>query len=63
VTPEEKAAGCLSPQNLLTAVVALAEDGLVVLEEAIEGKHLDVINDRMVHDVDDVVKRPTTHFK
>lgn len=63
MTPEEKAAGCLSHQNLLTAVVAIAEDGLVVLENAIEGSHLDAVNERMVQDVDDVVNRPTTHFK
>ena len=44
-------------------MVAIHEDGMVVFEDAIDGEHLDRVNDRMVQDVENLVNRPGTHFK
>ena len=63
VSEEERANGRLSPRNLLTSIVALAEDGLVVLDGAIDVKHLDIINAVMLRDMDEAIKRKTTHVK
>jgi hypothetical protein len=50
VSPEEKAQGGLTWKNLELANRALHHDGLVVLENAISHKKLDLLNQKMVDD-------------
>ena len=63
ISRDEQSSGALTPENLLTAVVALAEDGLVVLENAVDKEHIDILHERILEDVDEIVKMETTHFK
>ncbi|KAH8909339.1 hypothetical protein BR93DRAFT_924351 [Coniochaeta sp. PMI_546] len=48
VTPEELASGALSKPNIEKAVVALAEDGVVILDNACSPASLDFLNGPMV---------------
>jgi hypothetical protein len=48
---------------MLEAITAIAEDGLVILENAVELAHVDALNEQMVKDTMDLVNRATTHFK
>ncbi|RVX72715.1 hypothetical protein B0A52_04113 [Exophiala mesophila] len=50
ITPEERAANVISKKNLEKAVVALAEDGVVILDDAIAPESLDFLNVPMVED-------------
>jgi hypothetical protein len=48
ITTEERASGVMSKQNIEKAIVALAEDGVVVLNGAVEEEALDLLNGLMV---------------
>ncbi len=50
ITAEERASGIMSKQNIEKAIVALAEDGVVVLNNAVEEEALDLLNGRMVEE-------------
>lgn len=63
ISPEERARGVASQATILKAIVAIAEDGLVVLDNAIDLSHIDALNRRMVKEAEDLINRPTTHFK
>ncbi|KAK5048681.1 hypothetical protein LTR84_005772 [Exophiala bonariae] len=49
-TPEERASGRLSEQNLETAVRHVRKDGLVVVQDVVEHEILDKLNEKMVQD-------------
>ncbi|KAJ9142390.1 Phytanoyl-CoA dioxygenase [Pleurostoma richardsiae] len=50
ITPNELVSRSMSRQNVEKAVVALAEDGVVVLDNAISHEALDLLNQRMVEE-------------
>ena len=51
VSPDEVAAGTLTPEHLETAVSAVLEDGFVVLEGVVSSASLDALHERMVADI------------
>lgn len=51
----------IGSHNLQAALEALSEDGLVVLENAVDPSHLDKLNERMVADAEKLRYRQTTH--
>ncbi|EXJ79291.1 hypothetical protein A1O3_08793 [Capronia epimyces CBS 606.96] len=48
ISAEERACNKISKQNLERAVVALSEDGIVILDDAVSEESLDFLNTRMV---------------
>lgn len=58
VTPEEKAEGKLTAAHLAAATEALKANGLVVLENVVDPAHLAVLRDRMLEDVQEILRRP-----
>lgn len=50
VTPEERSLGRLSPEHLARAVSALLEHGFVILANAVDPAHLDLLRERMEAD-------------
>lgn len=50
ITPEERASKKISKPNLEKAVVALWEDGIVILDDAVSTESLDFLNPRMVEE-------------
>ena len=48
ITPEERASGVMSKQNIEKAIVALNADGVVVLANAVDEEALDHLNGPMV---------------
>lgn len=63
ISEVERLEGALTKQHLLYAITALAEDGMVVLDGAIDLAHIDAMNTRIVSDCKDLVQRPNAHFK
>lgn len=61
LTDEELATKLISSNNLQNALEALHEDGLVVLENAVDPAHLDKLNDRMLSDTEILTRQKTTH--
>jgi ectoine hydroxylase-related dioxygenase (phytanoyl-CoA dioxygenase family) len=59
VRPEERAAGALDPTRLAEAQRALLHDGLVVLDDAIDVGHVDILRERMEADLTEVASRET----
>jgi hypothetical protein len=62
LTPEDRAAGRLLGGSLRTAVDALRTDGLVLLEDAVDPAHLDVLHERILADIDDLRGRPDAPY-
>ncbi|OKL55872.1 hypothetical protein UA08_08860 [Talaromyces atroroseus] len=62
VTDEEWASGRLSKSNIEKGVVALAEDGVVILENAIPDSVIDPLNKRMTADAKYLRSAPGTQF-
>ncbi|KIV87758.1 hypothetical protein PV11_03280 [Exophiala sideris] len=62
ISPEERQAGKISKQNLEKAVVALTEDGVVVLDNAISEESLDFLNTRMVEEAKALRESSSTWF-
>lgn len=60
----ERETGNLSPINLLEAIDAFYRDGVVVLENAIEVRFIDQLNDRMKRDTEELLRNETKiHWK
>lgn len=55
--PTEKREGCLSQRNMQLALEALHHDGIVMLEDVIPSKMLDVLNERMCKDTHTLIGR------
>ncbi|EXJ96086.1 hypothetical protein A1O1_01212 [Capronia coronata CBS 617.96] len=62
ISPEERASNTISKQNLEKAVVALSEDGVVVLDGAVSQESLDFLNPRMVEEAKALREGPSTWF-
>lgn len=62
ITPEERSSRTLSKQNIERGVVALAEDGVVILEDAVSHESLDFLNERMVKEAKTLRGASGTHF-
>ena len=61
LTDQELADKTIGSHSLQAALEALHEDGLVVLENAVDPAHLDKLNERMVADAEILKGRKTTH--
>lgn len=62
ITPEEKAAGHLTPEHIQTALAALRDDGFVVLENVVSSESLDALREKMLADVEAFTNRPDAPF-
>ncbi|KIM96945.1 hypothetical protein OIDMADRAFT_131433 [Oidiodendron maius Zn] len=62
LTAEELATKSIGSHNLQAALEALHEDGLVVLENAVNPDHLDHLNERMVADAEKLKTRENAHI-
>ncbi|KAI5925887.1 hypothetical protein F4810DRAFT_613038 [Camillea tinctor] len=62
ITPDERTARKISKRNLEKAVVALSEDGVVVLDSAVSTDSLDLLNPRMVEEARALRDGPGTWF-
>lgn len=58
LSDEERESGNLTPVNLFDAITAFHRDGLVVLENAIDTKYIDILHDRMEEDTQELIKNP-----
>jgi len=58
VTESEKEAGQLTAAHLAAATDALKADGLVVLANVVDPAHLAVLKERMLEDVEEILRRP-----
>lgn len=61
-SPEEFAAGALSPERLETARRALLGDGMVVLTGIVQVAHLDRLKEKMLGDLETILARPDAPF-
>ena len=62
-TNEERASGQLSADHLSAATKALREDGIVVLEDVVDPKHLDALRERMADDLKKILARPDAPYQ
>lgn len=62
VSPEERDCSRISKQNLEKAVVALSEDGIVILDSAVSEESLDFLNPRMVEEAKNLRAGHSTWF-
>ena len=62
LTAEELATRSIGSHNLQAALEALHEDGLVVLENAVDPDHLEHLNERMVADAEKLKTRENAHI-
>ncbi|KIW19860.1 hypothetical protein PV08_00435 [Exophiala spinifera] len=62
ISPEERASGQISKQNLEQAVVALSENGVVILDNAVSEESLDLLNPRMVEEAKVLREGSSTWF-
>jgi hypothetical protein len=58
LSDEERDTGVLTPIHMFEAIDAFYVDGLVVLENAIEQKYIDSLNERMVDDTEELKRNP-----
>ena len=56
ITPEEIAADRMSPDKMAQAVDAIMSDGYVILDNAVDHDHLDILHERMRADSDTLIK-------
>jgi hypothetical protein len=62
VTPEEKLRGRLSPERQRQAVDAVRTDGFVVLADLIDPKHIEILREGMLSDVERLLARKDRPF-
>lgn len=62
ISDDERASRTMSRQNIEKAVVALAEDGVVVLDNAVSEKSLDFLNGRMTKEARQLREDSNTQF-
>ena len=62
LTDQERATGRMLGDNLRAAVDALRTDGLVLINDAVDPTHLDVLHERMVADLDAFRARPDAPY-
>lgn len=62
LTDQERATGRMLGDNLRAAVGALRTDGLVLINDAVDPAHLDVLHERMVADLDAFRARPDAPY-
>lgn len=62
ITPEERATGTLAEESLREAVRALRQDGFVILEDAVDPAHLEILRDRMLQDLPTILERPDAPY-
>ncbi|EHY51973.1 hypothetical protein HRR83_003465 [Exophiala dermatitidis] len=62
ISPEELSSNKISKQNLEKAVVALSEDGVVILDGAVSEESLDFLNSRMVEEAKALREGSSTWF-
>jgi hypothetical protein len=62
LSADDRAAGRLSGENLLTAVDALRHDGYVVLNDVVDPAHLDLLHEQMIADLDALQARPDAPY-
>ncbi|KAJ9499752.1 hypothetical protein H2202_004742 [Exophiala xenobiotica] len=62
ISPDERRTGKISKQNLEKAVVALSEDGVVILDNAVADESLDFLNPRMVEEAKALREGSSTWF-
>jgi hypothetical protein len=53
---DERETGELTPRNLFEAVDAFFKDGIVILDNAIEVKYIDALNERMKGDTEELIR-------
>ncbi|KAI7968251.1 hypothetical protein EIK77_010421 [Talaromyces pinophilus] len=61
LTPHELSTKTLTSHNLQAAITALHNDGIVILNNAVETTHLDKLNARMVSEAQTLYAKSTTH--
>ena len=62
ITREEIQSGKMQPEHLNAAIKALQEDGFVVLNDVVDRSHLEMLQDRMLEDVQMILKRDDAPF-
>ncbi|OAA58916.1 Phytanoyl-CoA dioxygenase [Niveomyces insectorum RCEF 264] len=62
ITEGERASGIMSKQNIEKAIVALNEDGVVVLTNAVDADALDLLNGPMIEQAKKLRDMPGTQF-
>jgi ectoine hydroxylase-related dioxygenase (phytanoyl-CoA dioxygenase family) len=62
ISDDERASGVMSRQNIEKAVVALAQDGVVVLDNGVSHDALDILNPRMVKEARQLRESNGTQF-
>lgn len=62
VSDDERCRGALSPEHLAAAVQAIEDEGFVALENAVALAHLDVLHERMLADIELLIRRPDAPF-
>ena len=64
LSDEERDSGDLTPLNLFEAIDAFYCDGVVVLDNAIEVKYIDQLNERMKRDTEELLRNESKiHWK
>lgn len=63
ITPEEKASRRMVPAHLEAAVAALEEDGAVVLRGVVDSEHIAALRDKMLADVDEILRLPQPPYQ
>lgn len=61
-TPAELSEGKLDEPNLHAALSALKDDGFVVLRDIVAPAHIETLRDKMLSDVDEILKRSDAPF-
>lgn len=62
VTSQEVKAGKLGEQHLNAALKALSDDGFVILRDVVAPAHIEILRDKMLADVDEILKRDDAPF-
>lgn len=62
LSDKERITGIITEEHVGEAVTAMHRDGLVVLENAVDTQHCDVLNEMLVKEATAMAKLPTTHF-
>lgn len=62
LSDEERLSGHMTAENVGQAVAAFHRDGLVVLENAVDTTHMDILNEILCSEAKEMATLPTTHF-
>jgi len=63
IEPAEKRSGSISPENLEKAIAALKVDGIVIINNAVDTKHLDLLQERMFSDLETILGQKDAPFQ